>query len=151
MKRKSLVSVAVLLTLLVSMFAASTASAQEAEAATASGYGGGGGGGSACLQYHTVQRGETLSRIARWYGTTVAHLQALNNIYNPNIIYVGQWLCVSRSYTPPQHGTTYVVQPGDRLSRIAQRFGVNMWTLAQVNNIYNVNLIYVGQVLIIPR
>jgi LysM repeat protein len=43
-----------------------------------------------------------------------------------------------------------VVQPGDRLSRIAQRYGVNLWVLAQVNNIFNVNLIYVGQVLFIP-
>ena len=41
-------------------------------------------------QYYTVVRGDTLSRIARKFGTTVAQLVAWNNIKNPNRIYVGQ-------------------------------------------------------------
>ncbi len=45
---------------------------------------------------------------------------------------------------------TYTVQPGDRLFRIAQRFGVDYRTLAAYNNIVNPNLIYPGQVLRIP-
>ncbi|MBX3084927.1 MAG: LysM peptidoglycan-binding domain-containing protein [Anaerolineae bacterium] len=44
----------------------------------------------------------------------------------------------------------YVVQPGDNLFRISLRFGVPLATLQQVNGIANPNLIYVGQVLIIP-
>lgn len=40
--------------------------------------------------YHTVQRGETLSGIAKKYGTNVIKLVALNGIRNANIIYVGQ-------------------------------------------------------------
>ena len=40
--------------------------------------------------YHTVQRGETLSGIAKRYGTTYMKLAALNKILNPNKIYVGQ-------------------------------------------------------------
>ncbi len=51
---------------------------------------------------------------------------------------------------PPQTGRTYVVQPGDNLYRIAIRFGVNVWTLAQYNGIYNINAIYAGQRLRIP-
>jgi len=51
---------------------------------------------------------------------------------------------------PPQTGRTYVVQPGDNLYRIAIRFGVNVWTLAQYNGIYNINSIYAGQRLRIP-
>lgn len=39
---------------------------------------------------YTVKSGDTLSTIARVYGTTVAKLQSLNNIKNPNKIYVGQ-------------------------------------------------------------
>ena len=41
---------------------------------------------------HTVKSGETLSGIAKKYGTTVARIVALNNIKNPNVIYVGQRL-----------------------------------------------------------
>jgi LysM repeat protein len=46
--------------------------------------------------------------------------------------------------------TTYTVQPGDTLYRIALRFGTTVEAIAQANNIVNPNLIYVGQVLTIP-
>jgi LysM repeat protein len=49
----------------------------------------------------------------------------------------------------PQVGS-YVVQRGDTLATIASRAGVSMAALAQANGIQNVNLIYVGQVLVIP-
>ena len=39
---------------------------------------------------HTVKSGDTLSSIAKKYGTTVDKLVALNNIKNKNLIYVGQ-------------------------------------------------------------
>jgi len=52
--------------------------------------------------------------------------------------------------TPPAGGTRYVVKWGDTLFSIARRFGVTVWQLASYNRIYNPNLIYVGQVLIIP-
>lgn len=40
--------------------------------------------------YHTVQRGETLSGIAKKYNTNYLKIAALNGIVNPNRIYVGQ-------------------------------------------------------------
>lgn len=43
---------------------------------------------------HTVRRGETLSRIAWRYGTTVQALVAANNLTNPNLIHCGQKLIV---------------------------------------------------------
>jgi peptidoglycan-N-acetylglucosamine deacetylase len=46
---------------------------------------------------------------------------------------------------------TYVVKAGDTLYSIAQRYGVTVQQIATINHITNVNLIYVGQVLIIPR
>lgn len=57
---------------------------------------------------------------------------------------------------PPGGGTSsggfvaYVVQPGDTLARIAQRYGTSWLTLAQVNNIANPNRIYAGQTIFIP-
>jgi len=47
-------------------------------------------------------------------------------------------------------GTTYVVQSGDTLSRIAARYGVTVAAITQANGIANPNRIYVGQVLVIP-
>lgn len=43
---------------------------------------------------HTVVRGETLSGIARKYGTSVARLVQLNRIKDPNRIYAGQKLVI---------------------------------------------------------
>ncbi len=43
---------------------------------------------------YTVQRGDTLHRIAIRFGTTIGELLRLNNLSNPNLIYVGQSLLV---------------------------------------------------------
>lgn len=45
-------------------------------------------------QYYTVQSGDTLTKIANKYNTTVNQLVSWNNIKNPNLIYVGQKLRV---------------------------------------------------------
>jgi lysozyme len=100
-----------------------------------------------CTQWYTVQRGDTLFRLALRFGTSVAHLQSLNGIINANRIFAGQLLCVS---TSSSGGNVYIVQRGDTLSRIARRFGVNLFTLANFNGITNINLIYAGQRLLIP-
>lgn len=43
--------------------------------------------------------------------------------------------------------STYIVKPGDTLSKIANEFGTSYQYLAQLNGIQNPNKIYVGQVL----
>lgn len=49
---------------------------------------------------------------------------------------------------PTQQATsTYIVKKGDTLSGIAKKFGVSVQTIADINNIKDVNKIYVGQVL----
>lgn len=46
--------------------------------------------------YYIVKKGDTLSAIAAKYNTTYQELAKLNNIKNPNIIYVGQKLLISK-------------------------------------------------------
>ncbi len=46
-----------------------------------------------CFVY-TIQRGDTLSKIAARYGTTVSILVQLNNIPNKNRIYAGHKLLI---------------------------------------------------------
>lgn len=53
---------------------------------------GGQAGGSAGGGVHVVRRGETLSGIARSYGTTAAAVASANGLANPNLVYVGQRL-----------------------------------------------------------
>lgn len=101
--------------------------------------------------YYTVQPGDTLSKIASEYGTTIQELVDINNITNPNLIYPGQSLRVLTNSTVPggeTRGTgsiTYTVQRGNTLSQIASAYGVSIEHIVEVNNIINPNLIYPGE------
>jgi nucleoid-associated protein YgaU len=50
-----------------------------------------------CAQSYTVRWGDTLAKIARRYGTTASVLAKLNGLWNPNLIFPGQKLCVRGS------------------------------------------------------
>jgi LysM repeat protein len=47
-----------------------------------------------CKATHVVQRGDTLSSLARRYNTTAWSIAIANNILNPNLIFPGQVLCI---------------------------------------------------------
>ncbi|MBN1890678.1 MAG: LysM peptidoglycan-binding domain-containing protein [Thermoflexales bacterium] len=49
---------------------------------------------SGCRATHVVQRGDTLSSLARRYNTTAWSIAIANNILNPNLIFPGQVLCI---------------------------------------------------------
>jgi hypothetical protein len=52
--------------------------------------------------------------------------------------------------TPRAQTFVYTVQHGDMLWKLAERFNTTVQELVELNNIENPNLIYVGQVLVIP-
>jgi LysM repeat protein len=132
--------------------------------------------GSGAPGKHVVRAGETLYCIGRAYGVSPWAIASANGIYRPYRLYIGQVLSIpnvpwtnipagpvcARQFqgTPPPVTVTptppvgcralYTVVPGDTLYSIARRYGVNLWTLGARNNIYNLNLIYVGQKLCIP-
>ncbi|MBI5305929.1 MAG: LysM peptidoglycan-binding domain-containing protein [Chloroflexi bacterium] len=122
--------------------------------------------------YYVVRPGDTLDGIAWRYGVSAWSIARANGIWNPNLIYVGQMLVIS-GYAPhpapnpcpwpgacpnpyprphPQpYGCSYVVRWGDTMQGIAWRYGMDVWTLARANGIYNLNWIYAGQWLRIPN
>ncbi|CAM5501121.1 N-acetylmuramoyl-L-alanine amidase [Bacillus tequilensis] len=65
---------------------------------------------------YTVKKGDTLSAIAKEHGVSVASLQSLNGIKNPNLIKVGQVLKLTGSSTsspkPSSKKTSYVLPSG---------------------------------------
>lgn len=109
--------------------------------------------------YHTVRRGETLSRIASKYGHGVKELADLNGLRSKHRIRVGQVLRlpvtgkVRTAALPPETVTpqavppdgSYTVKRGDSLSLISTRFGVDEKTLLAVNDISDKHRIHVGQ------
>lgn len=102
---------------------------------------------------YTVKSGDSLSAIAARYGMSYKTLARLNNISNPNRIYVGQTLNLSTSGYTSHHyaassssnGGSYTIQAGDTLSAIAARYGMSYETLARLNNISDPNRIVAGQ------
>jgi len=104
---------------------------------------------------HIVERGETLSGIARSYGVTVQALAAANGIWNPNILWAGMRLVIPTGSgypppPPPSQNNYYIVRWGDTLASIARYFGTSVWAIGQANGIYNLNHIYAGMYLVIP-
>lgn len=91
---------------------------------------------------YRVEPGNTLWGLAQKYGTTVAELASLNNIADPNRIYVGQILKIPFG---TYNYSTYIVRPGDTLWGIARRFDTTVARLAGINDIKNPNLIYPGE------
>lgn len=102
--------------------------------------------------YYTVQPGESLYTIATRFNVSLRDLIVYNNIQPPYIIYPGQRIFVPGGVAPPppSGGRVYIVQPGDTLYSIAQKFNVTVDAIAQLNNITRPDLIYTGQRLLIP-
>ncbi len=111
-----------------------------------------------CGGPYVVQPGDSLFAIAQRFGTTVQAILNCNpQITNPNQIFVGQVLCVPGAPAPTQPcpggcGGLYIVQPGDTLFNIAQRFGTTVQQLQTCNpQITNPNLIHPGTFLCVPQ
>jgi membrane-bound lytic murein transglycosylase D len=107
-------------------------------------------------RFYKVQRGDTLSVIARRFGVRESQLVAINNLRSRHRIRVGQVLVLPgaapvnvRREEPPSDGI-YRVRRGDTVSIIARRFGASEGKLVALNGLRDRNRISVGQRLKIP-
>mgnify|MGYP002623497567 CR=1 FL=1 len=87
--------------------------------------------------------------------TIVAALHQWQKISAFLILFVAVMLGLVALPTPNASAATtcqaqYLVQPGDTLAKIGQRYNVLWTSIAQANNLSNPNRIYVGQKLCIP-
>lgn len=99
-------------------------------------------------QSYTVKRGDTLFSIANRFNTTVAGIKVLNSLAN-DVLYVGQKLLIPQANGGNQM-FPYVVQRGDTLFSIANRFGITVDMLKRFNNLGS-DLLMIGQQLSIPN
>jgi LysM repeat protein len=99
---------------------------------------------------YTVKAGDTLYSIATKYKVTVAALAKANNITNYNLIQVGQVLIIPVA-APPVTTVKYTVKAGDTLYSIARTYNTTVTAIASANKIASPYIIYVGQVLVIPK
>jgi membrane-bound lytic murein transglycosylase D len=124
------------------------------------------------VEFHRVARGETLSSIAREYGTTVRRLREWNGMSSSrSSLKVGQRLQVGGTTTAKkttvqrakvesqvaerkntassQEFIMYRVRSGDSLNKIGRRFGIGASRIKKVNDLAR-NHLYAGEVLRVP-
>lgn len=123
---------------------------------------------------YVIQKGDSLSGIARRFKTSVAQLTALNQLADSHRIAIGQRLLLPQDTAAAtglnsaqiaaaagqgapaaaplnRSADTYAVRRGDTLSSIARRFDLSERSLLQANNIDHPDLIYLGQQLKLPK
>ena len=110
---------------------------------------------------YVVERGDSLSVIARRFDTSVSRLAALNQLSNRHRIQIGQRLLLPQDSfddqqlasnvkpSAPSDGV-YTVRRGDTVSLIAARYGITEQSLLGNNGIQDRDRIYPGQQLILP-
>ncbi len=98
---------------------------------------------------YVVQPGDTLFSIARRFNTTVLTIARFNNIYNVNLIFIGQVLRIPTGDGPSE--IVYTIKLGDTLFSIGRRYGVTVQQLVDHNKIVNPDLIFAGEVIHIPQ
>ena len=106
----------------------------------------------------TVEKGDSLSQIAKRYGTTVDALVRINDLCDANQIFVGQVVLLEDPEADADvaaedrvETAIVTVQPGDSLSKIAKRHDTTVEELMALNDIDDPNLLFVGQELFVDE
>lgn len=89
-----------------------------------------------CDEYYTIRSGDTLTRIANLFGTTISQLCSWNGIQNPNYIIAGQTIIVRKDSTPS--GGNDKPKTGQIVTASQmQRMGWSNYNLDDLNNCLN--------------
>jgi LysM repeat protein/predicted nucleic acid-binding Zn ribbon protein len=110
---------------------------------------------------HTVKSGETVSSIAKLYGTTTKEILQANGLKENTIISTGQELLIplpvantsTPTITPTPSPTPfeYTIKSGDNLSTIAKRYNTTVEALLAANDIPDATNIRIGTKIIIAQ
>ena len=97
------------------------------------------------LLTHKVLSGETLMQLADRYHVTMYQIRKRNGLLRNRGLKVGQKLQIIPGEKP-----TYRVRPGDNLTMIGKRFGVDHREIMRLNHLESGQAIWGGQKLIMP-
>jgi len=100
---------------------------------------------------YIVEPGDTLSGIARRFGTTVEAMVALNGIDDPSKLFPGAELTIPGFEDVEGVLTLQEVGFGDDLNSLSLRYNLSMDALARLNRLVRPDRLYVGQSLIVPE
>jgi len=100
---------------------------------------------------YIVQPYDSLSDIAAKYGTTVDELLRLNDLSQPNLLYAGQAIVVPRRSETAARTSVHIVEEGETLGLIAERYGTTVGVLLELNHLPDPNVVPVGTSLVVPQ
>ncbi len=105
---------------------------------------------------HIVKSGDTLSSISKLYSTNKDLIIKLNKLKDENYIFVGQNLIISESTENNTKKSDliknyHIVQTGENLTDISNKYNVKVIELIEINNINNADSIKIGQKLTIRK
>ncbi|MCY4321592.1 MAG: LysM peptidoglycan-binding domain-containing protein [Bdellovibrionaceae bacterium] len=102
-------------------------------------------------EFHTVQKGQSLSLIAKLYGIKLNALKDLNDIQGAPIIHPGQKLRLKKPQSKVNLNTYHVVRKGETLIEIAKKYNTPLPHLMKENSLHLKSILLTGKRLIIPR
>ena len=105
---------------------------------------------------HIVKIGDTISSISEFYSVNKNLIIKLNNLKDENYIFIGQNLIISESTEksskqPDLLNNYHIVQIGENLTEISNKYELNLEYLIEINNLENPDSIKVGQKLLLSK
>ena len=105
---------------------------------------------------HIVKSGDTLSSISKLYSINKDLIIKLNNLKDQNYIYVGQNLIISEStenslLKSDLIDSYHIVQIGDNLTEISNKYNLNVEYLLEINNLNNPDSLKVGEKILLTK
>lgn len=105
---------------------------------------------------HIVKTGDTISNISKLYSINKNLIIKLNKLKDENYIYVGQNLIISESNVNSKKQSDlinnyHIVQIGENLTEISNKYKLNLGYLIEINNLKNPDSVKVGQKLFLSK
>ncbi|MBR3198856.1 MAG: LysM peptidoglycan-binding domain-containing protein [Bacilli bacterium] len=100
---------------------------------------------------YQVQNGETLASIANKFGMTANDLASLNGIMMGTVLNKGDYIIVPKMESENLYFDKYMIQKGDTIYSIAQRYEISPSHLLRLNGLNTGDIIYPGEMIFIPK
>ncbi|AKL97007.1 putative peptidoglycan-binding domain-containing protein [Clostridium aceticum] len=102
---------------------------------------------------YIIQAGDTFYRLAIRFNTTIQALIAANPTVNPNMLMIGQQICIPTATPPttcPAGTTPYTIRAGDTFYNIARTYNISLDALLAANPGVDPDRLFIGQIICIP-
>ena len=98
-------------------------------------------------EFHSVRKGQSLSKIAMLYGLKIEDLKKWNNLQGNSVIHPGQKLKIKKSPKKFYH----LVKRGETLIGIAKQYQIPLPKLMEKNSLNFKSVLIAGRKLVIPQ